>query len=212
MRTTVNGVDLTREDLSGVDLSFADLLGVNLSNADLSNADLSGADLSDASLIGANLRYANLRYANLSSANLSGANLFNVDLHGTNLSDANLCNTNLHNVNLTRSIMSRVSLQKEIPVVANIDAAILAAIEAPGNALDMSSWHTCKTTHCRAGWAITLAGEAGAALENELGPATAGALIYGISRPDKPVPDFCISTAAALFDLQACAEECRNNT
>ena len=36
----------------------------------------------------------------------------------------------------------------------------LKAIE-DGGKLDMSTWHRCGTTHCRAGWAITLAGAAG---------------------------------------------------
>jgi hypothetical protein len=42
----------------------------------------------------------------------------------------------------------------------------------------MRNWHTCETTHCRYGWAITLAGEPGRVLEGQIGPLTAGALIY----------------------------------
>ena len=93
-----------------------------------------------------------------------------------------------------------------MPVIASIDAAILAAIEAPGHALDMKMWHTCGTTHCRAGWAITLAGEAGAALERAIGSAAAGTLIYAASRPNQPVPDFYASNEDALADLRACAD------
>lgn len=81
-----------------------------------------------------------------------------------------------------------------------------AAIEA-GGTLDMGSWHACETTHCRAGWAITLAGEAGAKLESEVGPAAAGALIYAKSCPDKPIPNFYASTKDALADIKARAGE-----
>ena len=91
-----------------------------------------------------------------------------------------------------------------MPVIPNIDTSILVAIEA-GGSLDMKAWHTCQTTHCRAGWAITLAGEAGAKLEAEMGPAAAGALIYAASRPDQPVPDFYATDADAMADLRACA-------
>jgi hypothetical protein len=92
-----------------------------------------------------------------------------------------------------------------VPVVPHIDAAIAAAI-GDGGALDMATWHTCETTHCRAGWVIALAGEAGAALERRVGPAGAGALIYLASRPGKPIPDFYASNEDALADIMACAK------
>jgi len=31
----------------------------------------------------------------------------------------------------------------------------------------MDSWHTCNTTHCRAGWIVHLAGKEGYELEKE---------------------------------------------
>jgi uncharacterized protein YjbI with pentapeptide repeats len=142
----------------------------------------SGADLSGANLSGADLSGANLSGANLSGANLSGANLSGANLSGANLSGA------------------------AIPVIEHIDAKILAAIEAGGK-LDMTDWHICKTTHCRAGWAITLAGDGGAALENAVGPNAAGALIYAASRPDKPVPNFHTSDKDAMNDIRACAAQ-----
>ncbi len=120
-----------------------------------------------------------------SGADLSGANLSGTDLSGADLSGANL---------------------SAIPIVPNIDVAILAAIEA-GGALDMATWHTCQTTHCRAGWAITLAGEDGAKLEANIGPAAAGTLIYAASRPGKRVPDFYANNEEALEDLRAGAQE-----
>lgn len=89
----------------------------------------------------------------------------------------------------------------EIPIIPNIDAAILAAIDTGGK-LDMSTWHTCKTTHCRAGWAVTLAGEAGKKLEDLLSTGTAAALIYSASRPGMPVPNWYASDEEALEDLR----------
>ncbi len=102
-------------------------------------------------------------------------------------------------------------------VVPNIDAAILKAIEANGKtSFDMGSWHGtrecdetnwCKTTHCRAGFAICLAGKAGFDLERKFGPETAGQMIYAVSRPNKPLPDFHASNAEALADMRANAAE-----
>ncbi len=69
----------------------------------------------------------------------------------------------------------------------------------------MKSWHTCATTHCRAGWAITIAGEEGRFLESTYGPSAAGALIYAASRPNMPVPDFHCSDEEAMEDLRKCA-------
>ena len=93
----------------------------------------------------------------------------------------------------------------DIPIVPNLHQSILAALEAGGE-LDMRKWHTCETTHCRAGWAIHLAGKPGAKLEAIVGPAIAGMLITMRSCPwiDK-VPNFYGSEDAALADIQRCA-------
>jgi hypothetical protein len=88
--------------------------------------------------------------------------------------------------------------------VPDIDAAILRVVDAGGR-LDMATWHTCRTEHCRAGWAITLAGEDGAALEARVGSFLAGCMIYEASRPNVPAPHFFASNKAALADLRACA-------
>src|ERR1051326_7874227 len=93
----------------------------------------------------------------------------------------------------------------DIPVVPDIDATIYAAITDGKGELQMGAWHTCETTHCRAGWAITLAGEAGRKLEKRYGPAAAGALIYAKSRPGVPIPNFYAGDEAALADIKACA-------
>lgn len=88
----------------------------------------------------------------------------------------------------------------EVPVVENIDARILATIESGDGRLDMSTWHTCKTTHCLAGWAITLGGEKGRALEKQYGPAPAGAMIYRASIGR--VPHFYATNDRAIEDLK----------
>lgn len=158
------------------------------------------ADLSGADLLGASLRRADLRDADLLGANLTGAILRRADLSGADLTDTNLSGVDLSGADLRGA--------KGLPtkaIVPDIDAAILAAIEADGCALEMSEWHTCETAHCRAGWAIHLAGRPGAALEARFGANVAGALIYAASRPDMPVPDWFVDDAEALADLRRCA-------
>jgi hypothetical protein len=91
-----------------------------------------------------------------------------------------------------------------IPIVKDLDRKMLAAIA--GNKLDMGIWH-CGTTHCRAGWHITLAGDAGAALEKQMGSWLAGALIYVASTGRTKLPDFFASNEAAEKDIRACAAE-----
>ena len=64
----------------------------------------------------------------------------------------------------------------------------------------MDSWHTCETTHCMAGWAIHLAGEAGYALEKKVGSHRAGQLIF--DRSTQSCPHFYAPNARALEDLR----------
>jgi hypothetical protein len=169
----LSGANLRGADLSGANLSGADLSGANLSWADLSGADLSGANLSGANLRGANLSGANLRGADLSGADLSGANLSGADLRWANLSGANLSGADLSGANLSwANLRGAEGLPEDEALLRRVCEAALA----PG-ALDMQTWHTCETTHCLAGWAITLSGHAGRALETAVGPATAGALL-----------------------------------
>jgi hypothetical protein len=92
-----------------------------------------------------------------------------------------------------------------IPTVPHLDAAILDAIGEDPTRLNMRNWHTCETTHCRAGWAVTLAGDAGRALEAKTSPYLAGRLIYEASRPGVPCPDFFASDDDALADITRCA-------
>ncbi len=219
-------------NLSGADLSYANLSGANLSDtnlsgAALSDANLSGADLSYANLSGANLSYANLRRANLRGAYLSYANLSYADLRGANLSNANLSYANLSgadlrgaylsNANLSYAALSGADLRRanlrgapSCLRVPNIHSAVYAAASVEG-ALKMDEWHkngdACGTTHCRAGWVVTLAGPAGKALEWALGTSAAAAIIYMASDPKlEKIPDFYCDNETALADMKRLAE------
>ena len=186
-KADLRGADLRGADLSGADLRDvvlrgADLLGVVLRGADLSGADLRDADLRDADLLGvvlwdADLRDADLRDAVLRGADLSGAVLRGADLFGAILSGA--------------------------PVIADIHAKVYAAASKPG-ALDMGKWH-CGTSHCRAGWVVTLAGKDGADLEAKIGTPAAAMAIYMASDPERwkteRLPNFYCDNETALADM-----------
>ncbi len=197
--------------------SHANLSHANLSHANLSGASLSGANLSRADLSGADLSRANLSGANLCGANLCGANLSGADLSHADLSHANLCGANLSGADLSRANLSGAILPVVLPVF-ELDLRLAEVVTTMRARFDMGSWHgggditggaesECGTTHCRAGWAIVLAGDAGRVLEDIYGPNAAGALIYAASRPDKPVPDFTCDDATAMASILADAQE-----
>jgi len=75
----------------------------------------------------------------------------------------------------------------------------------------MSSWHnSCGTTHCRAGWAVHLAGEEGYALEKFYGGDTLVAamrIIHESSPIEVGCPHFFESNDQALAHMKKCAEE-----
>lgn len=150
------------------------------------------------SLRGADLRGADLRYENLSGARLRNADLSGANLTRTLIRDADLSGADLRGADLGDA--------DGIPIIPDIHRRVYEAASAPG-ALDMSTWHTCGTTHCRAGWVIALAGDAGRAMEWCLGTATAAALIYQQSDPQlERVPDFYADDATALADMKRLAE------
>ena len=91
-----------------------------------------------------------------------------------------------------------------VPTIPDIHKAVYAAVSQP-SALDMSSVHVCETTHCRAGWAIHLAGEAGYALEKKYNAEQAGRMIYLASTGR--VPHFYATNARALEDIRECAAQ-----
>jgi hypothetical protein len=196
----LSGAILRDAILSDAILSDAILSGANLSGANLSGADMSGAILIVADMSGAILSGADLRGADMSDAILSGANLRGADMSGANLSGAILRDADLSGAILSGAIL------RDAPIIPNIHQAIYAAASAD-RALDMGEWHKCETTHCRAGWAVHLAGAAGYELEEKIGSAAAGALIYLASDPDiGRMPNFYTTNELALADMKARAE------
>ena len=94
-----------------------------------------------------------------------------------------------------------------VPVVENLHAKLYAAASAT-DALDMDTWHTCETTHCRAGWVVTLAGEEGKALEKFFDPLLAAMKIYDASCSGFQINPcrFFDSDEDALADMKRLAE------
>jgi hypothetical protein len=96
--------------------------------------------------------------------------------------------------------------QMLIPVVPGIHSKVHEAVKQP-NALDMSDWHTCETTHCRAGWVVTLAGEAGKKLESQTSTEFAAMAIYSASSEIKVSPvRFYESNEKAMADIERCSQ------
>jgi hypothetical protein len=208
-----------RADLAGAYLAGADLARADLAGADLARADLAGAYLADANLAGADLAGADLAGAYLADADLAGADLAGAYLADAYLADAyNVPETNGSEATepYERAITDEQRAARyakrsakfrernpDVPVIEQLDAKILAAVENGAGKLDMSRWHSCQTTHCRAGWAITLAGDAGKALEEKYGPHHAGRMLYIASTGR--VPHFFADNAGAMEDMRACA-------
>jgi hypothetical protein len=72
----------------------------------------------------------------------------------------------------------------------------------------MGSWHSCDTTHCRAGWVVHLAGDAGKELEAKTSTRFAALLIYKASDPVNRVSPtrFYENNETALADMVRLAE------
>jgi len=154
-----------------------------------------------ANLAGANLTDANLTDAYLAGAYLAGAKNAPV---ATAAALPSVPYVRPSGTDADRAARYR-QRHPEVSVVEQLDAKILDAITVGGGRLDMGQWHYCETTHCRAGWAITLAGEAGRKLEEKCGPRWAGAMIYRASTGRAPY--FFASDADALADIRRCAAE-----
>jgi hypothetical protein len=92
-----------------------------------------------------------------------------------------------------------------IPVIADIHKKVFEAVSQP-NALAMDSWHTCNTTHCRAGWVVHLAGEAGYALERFYNTPLAAQLIYRASGYRINPARFFDNDEDAMADMAKLAE------
>jgi len=73
----------------------------------------------------------------------------------------------------------------------------------------MGAWHTCEKTHCRAGWAVTLAGIEGKALEHFYNTELAAMMIYDASDPNYRINParFFDDNDAALADMKSLADK-----
>ena len=93
------------------------------------------------------------------------------------------------------------------PKIENIHQKVYEAATARPESLNMSDWHTCETTHCRAGWVVHLAGEAGKKLEAHTTTLFAALQIYNVSSSIEVSPvRFFEDNATALTDMKNCAE------
>jgi hypothetical protein len=204
-RADLTGADLTGAYLAGAYLARAYLAGAYLARADLTDAYLTDADLTGAYLAGANLSYADLSRADLAGAYLAGAR----NLPKTNGSEKIQADTAPQDRPPRKTPAECAAEYRarnpDVPVVEALDAKILSVVTSGQGKLNMAQWHTCETTHCRAGWAITLAGEAGAKLEAKVGPHQAGRMIYRASTGR--APQFFATDERAMEDIKRCADE-----
>ena len=86
----------------------------------------------------------------------------------------------------------------KLPIVIeerDLVGKILERVEAQPSCLNMGTWHACETTHCLAGWAVTLHSQ-GQLLESMIGTNAAGALIFNACCGE--VPDFFSSETLAV--------------
>ena len=103
------------------------------------------------------------------------------------------------------SHFAQQKMEHEIPVVADIHKAVYEAASKP-KAFDMSSWHTCETTHCRAGWVIHLAEQAGYDLEKATSPVFAAMQIYKASGYQINPSRFFDNNEDAMADMKRLAK------
>lgn len=69
----------------------------------------------------------------------------------------------------------------------------------------MRNWHTCEKTHCRAGWAVTLGGEAGKKLESFFNTELAAMMIYEASGYKIHPARFVDENEEAIADMKKLA-------
>lgn len=90
-------------------------------------------------------------------------------------------------------------LAERVPYIENLDAKILNDINNHGYHLEMGSWHTCETTHCRAGFAEVYGGDQAKELVKYFGHWLTGGMIYW--RSSGYIPDFYASNEDAMRDI-----------
>lgn len=95
----------------------------------------------------------------------------------------------------------------DVPTIHKIHSKVLESSDKP-DALNMTAWHTCKTTHCRAGWVVFLAGDRGKALELASSTLFAAMQIYKASSPEIRVSPvrFFETNEVAMADIRRCAK------
>ena len=94
-------------------------------------------------------------------------------------------------------------------MIENIHQKVYEAASKP-NALNMRDWHTCETTHCRAGWVVHLAGNAGYELEKKTSTVFAAMQIYKASGYLISPCRFYDSNEKSLEDMKQLAESVSN--
>jgi hypothetical protein len=92
-----------------------------------------------------------------------------------------------------------------VPVIEDIHRKVYEAASQP-DSLNMDSWHSCDTTHCRAGWVVHLAGKSGYELERRTSPVFAAMQIYKASGYEISPVRFYDSNEDALADMKRLAE------
>jgi hypothetical protein len=104
-------------------------------------------------------------------------------------------------------VEAQASQALTVPIVDDLNKKVYAAATATPDSFDMGQIHACATTHCRAGWAVHLAGEAGYALEKRFGWELAAMKIYDASCPGYKISPvrFFDSDEAALADMKKLA-------
>ena len=92
----------------------------------------------------------------------------------------------------------------KIPKISSIHTKVYEAASVKGG-LDMSDWHTCNTTHCRAGWVVHLTGKAGRELEEKTSTLFAAMQIYKASGYAISPRRFFDTNEEALEDMKRLA-------
>jgi hypothetical protein len=94
-----------------------------------------------------------------------------------------------------------------VPIIPNIHKAVYAAVTATPDSLNMADWHSCDTTHCRGGWVVHLAGEAGKKLEQATSTLFAAQQIYKASGHSISPVRFFDNNEDAMADMKKLAEQ-----
>ena len=220
---TLAGATLADLRIARVNLTGATLMELRIAQVDLTGATL--ADLQDAgidlrrepldALVGEHIDLRGVPWADLADAqvDLTDTTLAEladagIDLRGVTVADLGEAMVDLHGVTLADLTAAGIQpLPADVPVVPDLHRQMAEAVGTAGEHLAMRDWHDpCGTVHCRAGWAVELAGEAGWNLQRRYGSTpTAATMIYLASDPDYPLPSWYQSDDAALASIQEAA-------